>query len=60
VLAVAVKVHEVLLTKISGEDFGDLDGKVGDMDFKSELPGNGLDMFSIAYIVEIESLSERK
>ena len=34
--------------------------RLGDMDFKSELPGNDLDMFSIAYIVVIESLSERK
>ena len=34
--------------------------RLGDMDYKPELPGNGLDMFSIAYIVEIESLSERK
>ena len=34
VLAVAVKVHEVLLTKISGENFGDLDGKVGRYGFQ--------------------------
>ena len=33
-LAVAVKVHEVLLTKISGEDFGDLAGKVGRYGFQ--------------------------
>jgi hypothetical protein len=34
--------------------------RLGDMDFKSEYPGNGLDMFSIAYIVVIKCLSGRK
>ena len=33
---------------------------LGDMDFKPEYLGNGLDMFSIVYIVVIESLSGRK
>ena len=34
--------------------------RLSDMDYKPELPGNGLDMFSIAYMVVIESLSGRK
>ena len=34
--------------------------RLGDMDFKSEYPGNVLGMFSIAYKVVIESLSGRK